>query len=191
MRRLSNFALAAFACWLLAACSPIKVRHDYDQDVNFTEYQTYKWVEQDTQAEGDAKSAKMRNDLLDKRIRSAVDKQLEGKGLKLVAEQPDLLVTYFTGVDEKIRVMDRGYRYGAYYGSGYSYYGLGTPAVDVYQYKVGNLIIDLIDSKTNKLVWRGSAEAVVDETASSREREERIQEAVSKILSDYPPHLDS
>ena len=54
-------------------------------------------------------------------------------------------------------------------------------------YQVGTLQIDLIDAKTDQLVWRGSAEKVVDTSPTPAQRSAAIREAVSKILSDYPP----
>ncbi|PAA20099.1 DUF4136 domain-containing protein, partial [Pseudomonas fragi] len=54
-------------------------------------------------------------------------------------------------------------------------------------YQVGTLQIDLIDAKDGKLVWRGSAEKVVDSSPTPAERSAAIQQAVTKILSTYPP----
>lgn len=54
-------------------------------------------------------------------------------------------------------------------------------------YQVGTLQIDLIDAKTGQLVWRGSAEKVIDDTPTPAERSAAIHNAVAKIFSDYPP----
>ena len=54
-------------------------------------------------------------------------------------------------------------------------------------YQVGTLQIDLIDAKDGKLVWRGSAEKVIDTNPTPAERSAAIQEAVTTILSTYPP----
>ncbi|MCB0344865.1 MAG: DUF4136 domain-containing protein [Bdellovibrionales bacterium] len=190
MKQLLNRAIVLLL--FAAACSgSLKIRHDFDDDADFSGYKTYDWIEQPMPTTGSAQSAKMRNDLLDKRVKAAVDKQLAAKGLIHDSANPALKVTYFTGVDEKLQVFDRGYSYGGYYGARHGYVGMGVPAVDVYQYKVGTLIIDLIDSKTKKLVWRGSAEGVVDEDADAAEREQKVNEAVSKILAAYPPSVKS
>ena len=54
-------------------------------------------------------------------------------------------------------------------------------------YQVGTLQIELIDAKDGKLVWRGSAEKVIDSSPTPTERSAAINEAVTKILSTYPP----
>jgi hypothetical protein len=47
-----------------------------------------------------------------------------------------------------------GYRPYYYYGAPYAYYGGYTP-VGKEHYKEGTIIIDLIDARTHKVVWRG------------------------------------
>ena len=50
---------------------------------------------------------------------------------------------------------------------------------EVQQYTEGTLIIDFVDSKTHKLVFRGLGQAAVGST-------ERNAEAVNKIVAAYP-----
>ena len=52
-------------------------------------------------------------------------------------------------------------------------------STQVYTYTRGTLIIDLWDPGTKKLVWRGSATAVVKE--NPKKSEKQIQKAVKKI----------
>jgi len=56
-------------------------------------------------------------------------------------------------------------------------------------FTMGTLIIDILDMKSELLVWRGMAEAEVKEQIGEREREERVNNAVSKILENYPPEI--
>jgi hypothetical protein len=53
----------------------------------------------------------------------------------------------------------------------------------VNQYKEGTLILDFVDARTKKLVFRGVGTAVVGGPESNAAK---IQEAVSKIVAAYP-----
>jgi hypothetical protein len=178
------FSIVLIGAVLLAVgCSSISVRHDFDTQADFTAYQTYAWLQQPTTAVGDAEAAQRTNTLLDKRIKRAVDAELAAKGMKPSAENPDLLVIYHTGLDRKVDVQDWGYSYPRYpYGGWYG------GQVDVYEYDEGTLIVDLIDAESDQLVWRGTATKVIDETASPEKREANLNEVVTRLFADYPPH---
>jgi hypothetical protein len=51
------------------------------------------------------------------------------------------------------------------------------------QYTEGTLIIDFVDSKTHKLVFRGLSQAAV---GSTERNAAAVQEAVNKIVATYP-----
>jgi hypothetical protein len=168
---------------LLAGCSSYDINYDYDVDSNFNSFKTYQWMERTmSNASGSAQSAVQNNTLLDKRIKSAADTQLQAKGLTAAAENPDLLVVYHTGLKNKVDVTDWGYTYaGSYWGG-----GLGR-SVDVYEYTEGTLIVDLVNAANHELVWRGSATGVVEPGRSPEQVEARINDVVARIFKNYPP----
>jgi hypothetical protein len=181
--RILCLAVLVAAALVATGCSSISVRQDYDTQADFVAYKTYAWIQQPTTAVGNARAAQQMNTLLDKRIKDAVNAQLAAKGMTLVTENPDVLVMYYTGIDNKIEVQDYGYTYPRYgYGGWY-----GGGQVDVYEYNEGTLIVDLIDAKSDQLVWRGTATKVIDETASAQEREANLNEVISKLFAQYPP----
>ena len=54
-------------------------------------------------------------------------------------------------------------------------------------YDAGTLVIDLVDARTNKLVWRGWSEGNVEGVVNNqRWMEERIDEAVTRIFERLP-----
>jgi hypothetical protein len=162
--------------------SSISVNHDWDVNAPFEEYRTYDWIPLPEAPPGNASTAVQRNDLLDKRIRAAVDDALTGKGLVPSTTSPDLLVVYHVGVQDKVQVTDWGYRYSDYY------WGWGGREVDVYNYQEGTLIIDLIDAKTKNMVWRGAGTKPLDDGAPSPEKQDKnIRNAVGAIMEKYPP----
>jgi hypothetical protein len=126
--------------------------------------------------------------LLDTRVRAAVDRVLQSKGYQLAAAgmTPTFLVGYHAAVRQKTTVQTTGQPMNMWYGYGAGGWG-GWPETYVHEYEEGVLLIDVIDPKTMKLLWRGTGTAVVDPTASPEKRERRINEAVDQILAEFPP----
>jgi hypothetical protein len=78
------------------------------------------------------------------------------------------------------------------WGGGYGYrwgggWGVGTSTTYASEYTEGTLIIGIFDTGRKELVWNGSGTGTIDPSASPERRDENIQEAVSKILKDFPP----
>ena len=137
---------------------------------------------------GDALAA---NPLLYKRIVTAVDGYLQGRGYqKADQDSADALLAIHGGVKEKIRVTDwggpRGYYTDPWYDPwwGRSAYG---GRVDVSYYTEGTLMIDIVDPKQHELVWRGLGTGIIHEYSSQEKMEKTINEYVSEILNQFPP----
>ncbi len=162
---------------VIAACgSGISVRHDFDQTVEFRRYRRYAWLAQPSAQ--NAQDGMRVNTILDRRIKQAVNVQLLSRGMQLVDNNPDLYITYHTGVENQINVDNYGYNYGGYWGGG---------GVSTYNYKKGTLVLDLIDVRTKELVWRGSASKTLEEDPTPEKMSKTINEAVEKLLKEYPP----
>src|SRR5208283_950583 len=52
---------------------------------------------------------------------------------------------------------------------------------------MGMLVVNLVDSGTGAMVWRGMASGDVDANASPEKHDKKIQEVVQKIFRSYPP----
>jgi hypothetical protein len=173
-------ALAAAA--VLTGCSSLSVNYDYDTKADFTQYRTYAWMARTDALPADAAEAQRRSDLLDRRIRSAIDAEMKDRGFVEDAAAPDVLVIYHVGMQDKIQVTDWGYNYSPYY------WGYGGRQVDVYQYQEGTLIIDVVDAGTKNLVWRGTGTKVIESTPRTpEEMQARIDKIVDKIMQSFPP----
>jgi hypothetical protein len=59
--------------------------------------------------------------------------------------------------------------------------------VDVSHYDEGTLVIDFVDMTKQELVWRGIGTGAVSESPSVEERTEKINNAVTHILEQFPP----
>ncbi|MCH7530471.1 MAG: DUF4136 domain-containing protein [Gemmatimonadetes bacterium] len=76
--------------------------------------------------------------------------------------------------------------YNGYYGYpsvGYGYAGTGR----VREYLRGTLVLDIIDVRTDEVVFRGSARKSLDLDPDPEKLRMYVSEAVEKILEDFPP----
>jgi hypothetical protein len=171
--------LAAIACIAAVGCIQIPVTTDYDPDADFAGLRTYGWIpgRQDI-----GEDPRIDAELLDKRIRTAVDAQLGKQGyVGPSAGTPDFVIGYHALIEEKADIQ----RLNTYYGYGPRWNAPGPTYAYVYQ--EGTLILDIVDPKAASLLWRGSARAEVAQSATPEQREKRIQEAVRRILERFPP----
>jgi hypothetical protein len=193
MKRYILYILLITGLALAAGCAALDVHYDFDREVNFSLIQTYDWmsVPQKTQE----------NELTLKHLKSAMNKQLQAKGLTVTSNNPDVLIAIHGGKEKKVDVQEWGYAYRDrdYYNTG-SYYPYMNPTpypvdphgrenieyrrgTDTYEYEVGTLIIDFVDAKKKELIWRGIATGVVNPNNTAEE----IDMIVAKIMANYPP----
>jgi len=182
MRNLLLFGILFLA---IAGCGPsISVTHDYDKEADFTKLKTFSWMAVPATIAGDVKTAAEKNTLLDKRIKFAINAELAAKGYEMNEANPDFVMIYHVGVDDKVNVTDWGYGYGGWGG-----YGYGGRNVSVYEYTQGTLILDIINPANKQLMWRGQAQGTVDEDASPEDREAKLGVAAQKLLGNFPPDM--
>jgi hypothetical protein len=172
----------------LAGCSTMQVNTDFDPAADFDRLRTYKWMPGPQKVTGDPR---LDNEILEKRIRTAVENQLNAQGFrKQSSGTPDFLVGYHVALEKKLAVSTMNTYYGYRAGWGWSY-GVGTspigPESYTYEYEQGSLILDIVDGDTRGLIWRGSAQTEVNKTASPEKRQAQINEAVENMLERFPP----
>ncbi len=160
---------------VLTSCTTVRVATDYDKDVNFNQYRSFAFYKPGID------KAQI-SDLDKKRILRAIETELSSKGM-VKSENPDLLVSIFTKEKERIDVYNNNFGYG--WGWNPYWYGAYNTS-NVSRTAEGTLFIDLIDAKTNNLVWQGMGSADLV-TYDMEKKEARIREIVSKILAKYPP----
>jgi hypothetical protein len=162
--------VAVLCAVLLASCTSVKVAVDWDRDADFTQYRTFAFQRREGRGVG-----RPMGPIVRKNAENAIRAELSAKGLREVdGEKPDLRVALHTGSKEKLE----GNRYGYVGPRGYWHYGGRT----VTEYTEGRLTIDLVDTASHSLVWRGIGRAVVDDTPSDTARD-----IVHEVLKDFPP----
>ncbi|BFM43071.1 DUF4136 domain-containing protein [Flavobacterium sp. CFS9] len=169
------------------SCSPtVRVTTDYDRDTNFSEYKTFAVYDLKAQ---EGQVSQLNVDRVTKAIRS----EMLSKGFTETTVSPDLKINAISILKNKTSVSANTdfYGYGGMYRP-YRYWGgpmMGgaTTTVNTYDYVDGSLIIDIVSTKTQKLVWQGIGNAKIDSTPNNPE--EFITSSVKKILVGFPPGL--
>jgi len=60
----------------------------------------------------------------------------------------------------------------------------------VIEYEAGTLVLDIVDSRTNKVIWRGWAQGSVGDTLHNQDRmAQRIREGVRRMFERFPGQL--
>ncbi|WP_164021657.1 DUF4136 domain-containing protein [Pyxidicoccus trucidator] len=175
---------------LLAACSGIETNTHYDPASvgKLDGYKTYAWLPAPEGAD-----PRIYNDVTEAQVKKVVDAQLASRGYRKVDENPDFKFGWHGSIDQKMDVDTVNSYYGYGWGSWYAPYGPGMsvgatfPQTYVDEYEEGTLILDVVDAGTNKLVWRGTAQAALEDNPSPQRREERLGEAVKDVLEQFPP----
>jgi hypothetical protein len=156
-----------------AGCASLAIHSYADRSFAAQRYRTFDWGPPDAFSTGDPRLD--HNRFFDERVRLQVEQELARGGFeKTTSPTPDLLVHYHASVTQEIEVrhIDRGY--------GDCEDTDCSPQV----YEAGTLVIDLVDPRTSRLVWRGWAEGSIDGLIDNQEwMEKRIDETVSRILS--------
>lgn len=181
----------------LSSCSPA-VNVQEKQGVNFSRFKTYDWAKTEVKSTGDANPI-YKSSLADEMIQNAIGQELSKRGIRRVTgnARPDFYVTYHLYVENAERTVSNppapGYaypyavsyrggflpiNYGYWYSPAYFNTGYHTE-----QYKEGTMIVDIIDARSNDLVWRGSVADPVNDPASFGKQ---FSESARDILEKFP-----
>jgi hypothetical protein len=185
MKKSSFLAAVALSVLALGSVWAQDVRYNFDKNTNFTNFKTYKWVE--------LKNATKMNEIVDKNIKAAVDAQLITKGLsKVEDDSADLYIGYQAaiGQEKEFTSYDTGWGYGGGWGRGGWYGGGMQSSMSTGQTStiyIGQVAVDMYDSKNKDLVWRGVASKTLDTKAKPDKQEKNLNKAMAKLMKNYPP----
>lgn len=177
MKKLRFATFFASLLFLMASCAATSsVITDYDRDADFSEYRTFFWSDefQMQQVKGDSEPL-FYNTLNKKRLKQAIQREMEARGYTLSSENPDLLVNAQVLVEERTTTHNNLPYRGLYY--------WGPPVPQTSTTKEGDIVVDLIDQEEHQLVWQGYATGVLD--TRTQKREEEIKDAVTIIFANY------
>ncbi|HLT39425.1 MAG TPA: DUF4136 domain-containing protein [Enhygromyxa sp.] len=156
----------------LACTRQLQVETQYAEDVDFSQYRTYRWITDDLvliqPGTGDARIRSVDNE---RRIRAAIDRELERKGLRAAGgEQAELIVAFTVGTSVRYRIQ-----------GGANYDIITDPAAS---YTRGVLTIYLFDRASRRQIWSARTH---EDLEPGDNPDAVINAAVDLLLAGFPP----
>ena len=174
----------------LAACSTINITTDYALEQDFDDYTSYQW-----HPDGIKKTASldlMGGDIFDTRVRRLIEQTIAEKGIAK-SDNPSFYVNYSVVTEDRVSINTYntygGYGPGwGYYGyGGYGGWGVGSTQTSVSYYTQGQIVVDIVDATTNKLVWRSTADSRVEKNSTPEKKEQDLRKSFAKMFENFPP----
>ena len=172
-------ALAAFLPLILPGCASVRYDWDYDQDVDFARYQTFDWMT----PPGTVASEREQFPILALRLKRAFEHELHAIGYDKVDEDPDFLVAFHAASERYLSRLDFD-RWG-YWHPPRRHPGWQINLVVFDEYERGSLVFDVIDARTEELVWRGVAWNFP--YGDGRPDRAKAEETARALLEGFPP----
>lgn len=176
-----SIALAMLSFLSLTAAARDKISVAYAKGFSFSQYKTYAWAEHGAVA----------HPLLAADLVGAIDQELQARGLQKVTSNPDLVIQFYGSVDNDMTMYSNDPLYGGTGGippfdpsmTGPTFIGFyGNTSVVIHK---GDLVVDLIDAKAKKLVWRGMAAESVN-SQNPEKLVDQVNGAITRMFKEYP-----
>ncbi len=156
---------------------------------DFRKYKTFAWV-----APGDTVLTTRRDDkLFAGSIEYFTNEELKVKGMKVVTRKPDAVFMFDTQVQDRMKYEQAPTVYmGVGYGGPGYYVGGMVPVaggqITAVPYMKGSLILEMWDTQTHQLVWRGWTEESIN---NSDDLNNVIKWAVKNMMRSLPVKVKS
>jgi hypothetical protein len=177
--RTTSSLVGASLMLALTACGTIDTHTDSNPRLasEMARWRTYAWL---PAPEGG--DPMIDNDIVRARVQDAVDRDLARFGFRVDNANPDFLVGWTAGIEERVDVDWGSTHYGYGWGGWYDDYA----PMYVDEYAEGTLILDFVDADRNELGWRGVAEGRLRDSGPDMPTAPEIKEAVHEILEEFP-----
>lgn len=173
MKSSNLFLTSALLLLLYSSGVAQKVSVDYDRNAEFARYRTYSLMESKNPASSQLWCQRIVNNI---QIRLAVKGLLPARKGEFV----DLYVVYNAGLKERTAI--EGYDYD--YGPGWRWaWSDDDSRMNTALEKRDTLVLDLIDARANRLIWRGVA---TDTLSDKSYKTTKIDRATEKMFAKYP-----
>lgn len=157
---------------MFSCANNITANYNVDPEADFSKYTSFYWDDPLNKAANESHNPIVNNSLVNKQVKENIETQMQGRGYALTENNPDILINFHIMVENKSKVT-----------SSYpnSYYFWWRNDIQTINYKEGTLIIDLIDAKTDQLIWQGYSTG----TITRSDMIPSIKETVLKIFSKF------
>lgn len=151
-----------------------KIYSDYNTSVDFHSYKSFGFFEK-------IETDRHYESLVSQYLKDATIAEMTKRGFVFTDEEPDLLVNFNTNVEQKQKVHERPVfdktTYYGYRNNRFTYDVWPTYEIYIENYEEGTLNIDMVERKSNKMVWEGIAVGRV-----SKNEKQNIQEVIKKVV---------
>jgi len=162
---------------------------DYDQSFAFSEFQAYRWYDDDHNTR---ESQYRRYNSSDQRVRNTADQELMQRGFRQGDRgQADFWVNYHVTKrqTQKVSGQEQGMHGGVAAGTYGRSVSVGySSGQSVKTYEDGTAMFDVIDIKTGRIVWRSVAEGRLKNNMTKADREQLTITVVHELLKQFPPN---
>lgn len=163
--------LGILAGVLTLACSSMTTAVDYDHTINWSQFHTFQLAE----------GTKSPVTFTQQEIETSITSTLQGKGWTVATSNPDILVyshVVLTSEKQWNATSMGGFGYRGFGGMG------GMASATSSNIPIGTIIVDLVNSKTHEMVWRGTAQDQVNAAGASQGQ---VTQAIQTIFKNFPP----
>ena len=198
---MKKYLLAIVSLLFLVGCSTLNVQTDYNEEFDFSSLSKFS-VMYNKKDDG--------KDFTRGQISRALANQFRAKGyISTPKDEANFYLLFHLDVQTKSQVETNYETIGIYPSRGYGY--RLTPVTTVppvyirdpylssldngtttrvttqtYEYKEGRLVVELIDAKSNNVVWQGIAKDELSELSTPEKKSAYINMVLGKLLKDFP-----
>jgi Domain of unknown function (DUF4136) len=175
-RRILSLMGIALICATTSLAQEVKT--DYDRSADFSRYKTYSWEQVQTQ-----------NPLWADRVKAAVNSALAAKGWTEVKSggNVSIMAMEMTQSHQTLNTyydsFGGGWGWGRRFGGWGGNSGESTTTTETY--RIGTLVVDLFDSGTKNLIWRGSLSDVLSDKSTKNIK--NLDKGVVRLFAHFPP----
>jgi hypothetical protein len=170
-------AVTIYALALTGCATTMTVGSHVQPGLDTARYRTYDWGPADTLPTGDPRLD--RNPFFQDHTQGAVEKQMGAKGIERVSSStPDLLIHIHASITQRINPNQADLVVG---------YCTADSCPGLSEYEAGTIVLDMIDARTNRLVWRAWAQNNIESALENSDELDRvINEAVTRMFAKFP-----
>ena len=156
--------LSAAVASLVACGSSVRVSTSVAPNATFSTLHTFRIMTPPPRRGGRAvaNDPMLDNSITNRSLRTDLTNSFQSRGYEMDATNPDFSVAYYASTREKLDVTAWDYGYPGRWGG-----WRGRPEYEVVPFTEGTVIVDVIDVRSHKLLWRGQGVRVVSDDTNT------------------------